>query len=255
MKTNSCVIYTGASLLDGKPIMVIVSGLKNASANVKTGDLLQTYILRADIDPIKAIKTREDISICGNCTHRGEANGKLRTCYVNVGQGALSVYRAWERGAIPDESHNLDKIVSFGFNRIVRLGTYGDPAAVPLRVWETLTKQSIAHTGYTHQWRNNPQLKAYCMASVDSASEAILAQVLGWRTFRVNSSLTPTKKLDDEISCPASAESGYKLKCQTCKACDGTRTNRKSSIVINAHGGFAVMHAIKTRALAKSVTV
>lgn len=47
----------------------------------------------------------------------------------------------------------------------VRLGTYGDPAAVPTVVWQTVLAQSAMHTGYTHQWRTCDQTLAHwCMA-------------------------------------------------------------------------------------------
>ena len=68
---------------------------------------------------------------------------------------------------------------------MVRLGTYGDPAAVPASIWSDLVAYSDGHTGYTHQWRTSPGLRGLCMASVDSEEEAIEAWALGWRTFRV----------------------------------------------------------------------
>jgi hypothetical protein len=43
-----------------------------------------------------------------------------------------------------------------------------------------------------------------------------------------------------EAICPASAEAGHKLKCADCLACGG-QNGRRGSIVIQAHGGFAVM--------------
>ena len=46
---NGAIIYRGPSLLDGKPIVVIAVGLNSSSKNRKTGNMLQTYILRDDI--------------------------------------------------------------------------------------------------------------------------------------------------------------------------------------------------------------
>ena len=47
-KLNGVVLYEGPSVLDGAPIAVIAT-LK--SANVKTGDMIQTWIIRSDMHP------------------------------------------------------------------------------------------------------------------------------------------------------------------------------------------------------------
>ena len=94
-KPNGLILWQGASRIDGAPIVAIVVGLEDASTNSKTGAMLQTYIVRADIAPTDAIAIGADASICGDCTHRGDGTGKERTGYVNVGQGALAVYRAF----------------------------------------------------------------------------------------------------------------------------------------------------------------
>ncbi len=246
MNTNGAIIYQGASLLDGSPIVVIASGLAAKSSNRKTGDMVQTYILRADMEPTTAVKSGADSSICGACPHRGIAHGdhnEGRTCYVNVGQGPLQIYRGFVRGIYP--TVDADKLAYIGAGRNVRLGTYGDPAAVPTHVWETLVSKSEGHTGYTHQWRNAPTLRTLCMASADSEADAIEAHASGWRTFRV-ALPCDAPKLASEVVCPASAEAGKKLACAECLACCGA-DGRKGSIVIQAHGGFAVMSNIKKR--------
>ena len=254
MKPNGVILWRGASLLDGSPIVAIATGLNSKSSNRKTGAMVQTYILRSDVDPIAAIRTGQDASICGDCRHRGKA-GHERTCYVNVGQGPLGVYRAFKRGRYPDmlnyygtrwthnplTDYNAARFVGAG--RTVRLGTYGDPAAVPAHIWRALTVNSTGHTGYTHQWRKFPALRALCMASCDSALEAREARNLGWRTFRVG--LYPESRLTAlESLCPASAEAGKKLTCAQCLACGGA-DGRKGSIYIPAHGGFAVMANVR----------
>jgi len=240
---NGAVLYRGPSLIDGSPIVCIATGLASASANAKTGGLIQTYILRADVSPVDAVKSGADVSICGACPHRGDGSGKGRTCYVNVGQGPLAVYRAFQRGAYPDASPGI------GAGRLVRLGTYGDPAAVPVAVWQALLAGSVGSTGYSHQWRTCDQsLSRYCMASVDSAAEAAEASAAGWRYFRV-ALPCDAPRLPSEAICPASAEAGKKLQCADCLACSGAN-GRRGNIVIQAHGGFAVMANIKRRAIA-----
>jgi hypothetical protein len=226
------VVYRGPSELDGEPIVVIA--LTGGSTNSKTGNMVQTYIIREDIDPVAAVKTGADESICGDCRHRGNGiDGTGRTCYVNLGHGPSSVYRAFLRGRYP-----VDPVAAADAcnGRIVRLGTYGDPAAVPVNVWLDLLAQSSGRTGYTHQWRTNPQLRSLVMASADTAMSADVARAMGWRTFRVRTAEQPM--LVRESVCPASAEAGKKLQCTDCRACDGA-TGRKGSIAIIVHGALA----------------
>jgi hypothetical protein len=250
--SNGLVLWQGASLIDGAPIVVIATGLQRKSSNVKTGGMVQTYILRADMEPTAAIKVGADASICGACPHRGDGTGKGRTCYVNVGQGPLAVWRAWKRGAykaapLAYSPSGIPLLSEVGQGRIVRLGTYGDPAAVPAWVWQELTRDCVGHTGYTHQWRKCDQsLCSLVMASADSVSDAAEAHAAGWRTFRVALPCDPVK-LDGEARCPASAEMGKRLTCEQCRACNGTATGRRGSIVIQAHGGFAVMANVRRK--------
>jgi len=248
--TNGYILWEGASLLDGAPIVVIATGFASRSTNRKTGGMIQTYILREDIAPTDAIQTGDDASICGDCPHRGtteDGKNRGRTCYVNVGQGALAVWKAYKRGVYP----LWDRPAVNG--RMVRLGTYGDPAAAPARVWEALTRDASGHTGYTHQWRdpNAAHLRSMCMASADSPADAALAQSMGWRTFRVGmwGEVERDRVALNESLCPASEQAGKKLTCETCLACDGAGTAKRGSIFIPAHGGTAVMANIKKRGL------
>lgn len=244
---NGAVLWRGPSLLDGAPIVVIATGLNQASSNRKTGGMVQTYILREDIEPTAAVKTGADVSICGDCPHRGDGTGKGRTCYVNVGQGPLGVWRAYKRGVYPSAESSQLRVDS-GRGKLVRLGTYGDPAAVPAGIWNALIADAVGHTGYTHQWRRTPALRTLCMASADSEADAREAQAAGWRTFRV-ALPCDAPRLESEAICPASAEAGKKLTCAQCMACAGAN-GRRGSIVIQAHGGFAVMANIRKRVTA-----
>ena len=156
---NAGIIYEGKSLVDGKPIVVILSGKLNRSNNTKTGDMLQTNIIRQDIAPTVASKTGEDYSICKSCIHRGfvdktftskRATAEERSCYVNL-LFLNNIYRAYRRGKYTYLSKEDLRIMLF--DESLRIGSYGDPGAVPKEVWEDLIyNYGIKnHTGYSHQ--------------------------------------------------------------------------------------------------------
>jgi hypothetical protein len=64
-RLNTIKVWEGPSELDGAPIMLLLTGLAKSSKNAKTGDLLQTWILRSDVAPHVAVKTGQDSSVCG----------------------------------------------------------------------------------------------------------------------------------------------------------------------------------------------
>lgn len=244
-KIQNSIIYNGPSLIDGKPIIVV--GIIK-SGNTKTGNMLQTHIIRADINPLEASKTGEDYSICGNCKHKGKSTDNPdkkqainRTCYVNIGQGPTVVFKAFKNGKYPDQSQNPEYIQNMGRGKMVRLGTYGDPSAVPGTVWDNLLMHSAGHTGYTHQHDiNKPADYQRMMYSADTAQEAQEAHEKGYRTFRVipvkQWQESPNKAiLAGEILCPASEEAGKRVTCDKCKLCTGSSKSGKS-IAIVAHG-------------------
>lgn len=219
-KPNGVILYCGPSMLDGQPIVAIAVGLVAKSSNRKTGAMVQTYIIRADVSPVKAIKTGADSSVCGDCKLRGIL-GKKRVCYVNLGQGPRAVFDGFKRGIYPVAGD----IAAIGAGRMVRLGTYGDPAAVPVEVWESLISKAAGHTGYSHQWRKFPALREMVMASADTETDKADAWGAGWRTFRLADSPTP-----GEIACPSLSG----VHCADCRLCDGAGAAK--SITIPAHG-------------------
>lgn len=218
------ILYEGPSLLNGEPIVAIATGLASPSTNRKTGPMIQTWILVQDEAPHLAVKSGNDSAVCGDCPARG------KWCYVTTFQGPRSIWETWKRGGYP--SSDLDELKG----KAVRFGAYGDPAAVPFEVWDEIGIHASMTTGYTHAWKYcNPLHKHYCMASVDTEEEAIYARSMGWRTFRVTKQ-PGDKSLSKEVVCPASEEAGNKIQCIDCGACDGVSSNRKSHIVIKAHG-------------------
>jgi len=249
-KPKSSVIYSGPSLIDGKPIICIAI-IK--SGNIKTGNAIQTHIIRSDISPMDASKSGEDYSICGECIHRGtptdnpeKKQALNRSCYVTLYQGPTVVYKGYKRGIYPTAS--ADDTRAIGKGRMVRLGSYGDPSAVPQSVWDALLEDSIGHTGYTHQHNANTDYSRL-MYSADTKEQAQIAHSQNKRTFRV----IPVKvwenqgkasMLQSEILCPASNEAGNKVTCIDCKLCVGSSIKAKS-IAIVSHGTGKNMLNIK----------
>lgn len=214
-------------MLNGEPIVMIATGFKSPSVNVKTGAMIQTWILAQAETPQAAAKSGKDKAVCGNCPLRPANTG---ACYVTLFQGPRSIWNTWKRGGYP----TFDVLAFKGLP--VRFGAYGDPAAVPFHIIDSIGMQARMTTGYTHQWRDcDPLHKHYSMASVETAADALEARSRGWRTFRVTTS-PGDKSLSKEVICPASEEAGHKVQCVDCGACDGTSSNRKSHIVIHAHG-------------------
>jgi hypothetical protein len=228
------IIYDGPSLIDSSPIVVVAVA---NSTNAKTGNMLQTYILRSDMGPMAAVRSGNDASICGGCIHRGDGKtGKGRTCYVNLGHGPRAVYQKLiGRNPYP-VARNAADISAMGRGRYVRLGTYGDPAAVPVAVWHALLDQSIGHTGYTHQWRSErlgKPLAGLVMASCDTVADIAKANRLGYAgTFTV---VPRGETLDGATLCPASVEAGKSVQCHECRLCNGSPV----AIYIPAHGATA----------------
>lgn len=209
------ILYEGPSKIDGGPIFAALTGIEAPSLNTKTGPMLQTFILRQDVRPIEALKLGLDSSVCGDCPHRAG------TCYVNVGQSPTSVYDAYIKG-----NGKKDNLKKLGRNQRIRLGSYGDPSAVPIQVWDDLLKYASSWTGYTHHPIVAPELKRYCQASADTPNQATLYQNLGWKTYRIKNEDQPLMK--GEIICPSASG----IQCVTCLKCNGQEKN----IAIDTHG-------------------
>jgi len=231
----SVIFWRGPSQLTGEPILALANGTGSVvggggAPNVKTGAVVQVYILRSDMSPIAAVKTGADRAICGSCAMRGDGGGNQRACYVNYFRAPQNIWKGL---------HGADEVAPATLARHiagehVRLGAYGDPAAVPLSVWLELLEHVEGWTGYSHAWRTCDQaLRALLMASVDSPADRFDALRRGWRTFRVRSR---GQALDEaELVCPASAEAGHRATCQDCGLCRGLSRPAKS-VAIYAHG-------------------
>ena len=234
------IAYEGPSEIDGAPIVVIVNRIDSDSENEKTGALVQSFILRSDVAPTDALKTGDDASICGECQHRPKLASETGAvpCYVNVGRSVRSVYEAYRRGRYTKaDAATIARALA---GKIVRLGTYGDPAAAPVRMWEQITRYALGRRGYTHQW-DRPGFDAAAwgrlvMASADTIDEAAKANLLGMRVFRVSIGVD---KQAGEVTCPASAEGGRKSTCAKCTLCAGTSIQARDVVIADHATGHA----------------
>ena len=208
------VLWEGPSLYDGvSPIIVLATA---NSANRKTGDMVQTWILRSDVPPNVAVKKKLDSAICGTCPARGG------WCYVLPHQAPTAVFHA----------ERLPPPKNLVAHRPLRLGAYGDPAVVPFEVWEPYINQAPFTLGYTHLWEvADTRMRKICLASVSTMEEARKAQAMGWRTARV--AQQDWHRVKGEVVCPNPTTG---LQCRDCRYCDGNARGLKGNVVFPVHG-------------------
>jgi hypothetical protein len=234
-KRTGFILWRGPSRIDGAPIVAIATF---RSRNVKTGDMVQTWILREDISPVDAANSGGDRSVCGDCKHRGrieEGRNVGRSCYVTLFRAPLSVWRSYKRGVYGEAPVSAREARALLAGRTVRLGAYGDPAAINAGFWQFIIAEAKGHTGYTHQWATSAEsFASVLMASADSEEERLAARAAGYRVFRVRREGEALAQ--GEAMCPASAEAGHKTSCLDCKACGGLAAKAKCDIAILVHG-------------------
>ena len=235
-KPNGVILWEGASLIDGAPIAVIATGIKRASRNAKTGAMVQTFIIRSDINPALALTTGDDRSVCGDCpkrpsTFQPRSQGD-KPCYVDVGKSVRSVFACYKRGNYPKVTPAAAAKLFAG--RELRLGAYGNPSAAPYAMWAKVASKTTGRTGYIHNWRNaDKRWPTLVMASCETGAEYLEARKLGYRVFRARLASEPL--MEREVSCPASKEAGQKTTCHKCLACGGHSAKAKVDICIVTH--------------------
>jgi len=238
-------LWRGASWFDGSDIVAIAT---LHSDNVKTGDMIQIWILSARHHPVVAARRGYDAATCGDCVFRSFIQQRARSdraseamrallrsksCYVDLGKAPAGIYRAFRRGRYPKWNGDL----SLFHGRSVRFGAYGDPAFLPVSLVARIADAADAHTGYTHQWRDyrSTWARKFFMASCDAPSDIDDAVAAGWRYFYAKAKSAPVPA--GSIVCPASNESGKRVKCIDCTLCDGVQydSDRRKSITIDTH--------------------
>ncbi len=256
------ILYRGPSRFTGEPIAVVATGIKRKSGNVKTGYLVQTWILPIGADgaailPHVAVPTGAAVAVCGRCPLLG--NG----CYVRLDTAPRAVADAFNRGAYPDATPAavaaiVAEHVRAGRIDGFRIGSWGDPAAVPADVWraivDTVRIAGGVTPGYTHAWSGRyatrPEAVAttdaygFLMASAHGAADRIRARAAGFRAFTL---LAKEERIEGAFQCPATVSTGYRKTCAECGACDGKRDadDRRADPLIVVHGA-AVRRAAAT---------
>ena len=230
-QVKSGVIYRGPSMLDGRPIVAVAVF---TASNAKTGAMLQTYIIPDNgVSPLDNAKSLADASVCGACPHRRGLGG---ACYVMLHQGPRAVWSALMGDKYADATQYKLR-AELGRGRMVRLGTYGDPAAVPYAVWSALLAEASGHTGYTHQSRHpsfDRRMLDLCMVSVDTEGQYKLAKKRHpeARTFRVMGANDTLQA--GEIEC---SNATWALTCAECGICDGAGSG--ADVAIRVHGSLS----------------
>lgn len=251
-RPNGYVLYEGRNQHGN--FACICTGLIKESANVKTGPMVQIFMISADEHPVEAIKSGKNQTVCWNCIHRPatdeerEQGIKGGACYVDVAKSVSQVYKSYKRGCYPNicgenppENDDLGAYMERGSHAIkqifsgkkVRFGAYGEPVLIPYPIVKLIAEVATGHTGYTHRWQEgvylNSGYKNYFMASVDSEEEYQIAAKNGWRSFRV---VTEWKLQPNEMVC---LNSWKNKTCFECLQCNGAGNNLRS-IIIKVHG-------------------
>lgn len=191
------------------------------SSNEKTGEMIQTYLIdKESINEPKVFGAK-----CSDCPIKTE-------CYVN--KDKLSVRSALKRLIAGENTSykwsTIGEMLPRLKGRSLRWGTYGDPSAIPLSDLKRICSVLKSWTGYTHYFHEIDQgYSAYLMASCESVALELLAQSLGYRTYRVLLDEDDTLEiLDDSIQCPNYTRG---LTCLECGLCNGQATKAKSIYV------------------------
>jgi hypothetical protein len=253
-KVKGVIVYRGPSMYNAKPIVAVLTRSSNRKTGTSKNNMVQLWILSDETNPIEASRNGVDVSICGKCPHMGKpnpdknkgwANGRI--CYVNLIHGPSAVYKGLERGIYTEANH--ENVRGFLSGNMLRLGAYGDPAALPVALIDLLVSYSQGHTGYSHVhnmlWEGyegySSNVYKNSMYSADNKRDAITAHSKGYRTFRVIPVQVWKEKqkgelLSNEIICPATPEGGNKSTCVNCGLCNGMHSNGAKNIAVVAHG-------------------
>ena len=204
----------------------VITGFKSKSTNRKTGGMIQTYLLDK-----KTLTSEPKVfgAKCSDCP-------MVSKCYVN--HDKMSVRRTVKKLLNGEKTSysfsTLEEVLPLLKGERVRLGTYGDPSALPLQDMKKICETSDGWTGYTHFFKEiDSDYSKYLMASVESLSSELLAHALGYLTFRVLLKEDETLEVSKQsIQC---LNITINRQCTDCLLCSGTSGRGKKSIYIEEH--------------------
>ena len=129
----------------------------------------------------------------------------------------------------PMNQRKLTIIIDMCANSYVRFGTYGEPSLLDVQLVKAMALSAKSWTGYTHQWNKEwaNEYAEYFMASTHNKEETYKAKLKNYRSF-----IASTTGTEEAVTCPASAEAGFKSNCASCGLCSGTLGKGKKDIKI-----------------------
>ncbi len=226
-------VYTTTNHLGQECVVQVQHG----SANSKTGDSVQVWILPKSwvFEGEKAMMNDE--ASCMDCPHSKQKN---RSCYVRKGfaeyglkSKVKSLFSAQKSGRL--DLLPIDQLVPLEGDKVkgkfIRFGAYGEPVLLGENTVKALVSLADNFTGYTHQWHiaKYDWARKYFMASVETEALMKKANTLGFRTFRVRSKKDEITK--QEVVCPASKEAGRLVTCNACGLCKGASSKAKNIVI------------------------
>jgi len=228
--------------LEGDNVFVVRKG-KTSNKKISDGSaLVQTYTFSKDQWLLATTSSgfgmkkffALDGSNCLDCPFSmGNGEGGCYTHKFNQYVGFLSLLRTIKPSDLtPLDDDKQRSINDMCYDSYVRFGTYGEPSLMPTHLVESMSLVAKSWTGYTHQW-NKDWAKDYgkwFMASVHNQLEANTASDKAYRSF-----IATTDGSEDAVSCPASAEAGFKSNCAKCGLCSGMLGKGKRDIKILEH--------------------
>ena len=228
--------------LEGNNVFVVRKG-KTSNKKITDGSaLVQTYTFSKDQWLLATTSSgfgmkkffSLDQSNCLDCPFSmGNGDGGCYTHKFNQYVGFLSLLRTIKPSDLtPLDNDKQLAINDMCYDSYVRFGTYGEPSLMPTHLVESMSLVAKSWTGYTHQW-NKDWAKDYgkwFMASVHNQVEANTASTKAYRSF-----IATTDGSEDAVSCPASAEAGFKSNCAKCGLCSGVLGKGKKDIKILEH--------------------
>ena len=228
--------------LEDNNVFVVRKG-KTSNKKISDGnELVQTYTFSKDQWLLASTSSgfgmkkffKLDSSNCMDCPYSGnQGKGGCYTHKFNQYVGFLSMLRSIKASDLtPLDAEKFLDAVSMCKDSYVRFGTYGEPSLLNYSLVKNMAYASKSWTGYTHQWKKVWALpySKYFMASTHNKEETYKARQKNYRSF-----IASTSGTEKAVTCPASAEAGFKSNCASCGLCSGMLGKGKKDIKILEH--------------------